>query len=231
MLQVIGAAGIGLMCGGCGTTVIRRSVQRRIAARLRTWLGPAERYSVRIAGSRDAELVLGRARRVEVEGVRILAREEFMVERLKLTLTDLRYEGGEAEFLSVRRSDLELEIAEEPLNRYLRNYHGRYQPSIRLHPDRVEAGIVYGVLGPPAPMKAIGRLEVEEGKRLLFRAESAEVPLITDLAFACRFVEERVNPVLDLTEVEFPARLESVQVLAGRLRAHGSASLRQRLDD
>ena len=44
-------------------------------------------------------------------------------------------------------------------------------------------------------------------------------------------MEDRVNPLLDLGRIDFPARLESVQVEQGRIRAEGSAALRKELRD
>jgi hypothetical protein len=206
--------------------VVRRGVERRIARRLNSEIGPAERYRVRIRDTRDPELVLGRARRVEVEGRRIMARGRFLVDLVRVTLVDLRYEGGETDFLSIGHSDLELEFGEVALNQYLQTYHARYQPEIHLLPDRVNVRIVYKLLGKPTPLSATGRLVVEEGQRLMFAAESAEVPFIQDPAFARRFVQDRVNPILDLGNIDFPARIESVVVSQGKIAARGSASIR-----
>src|SRR5262249_36541573 len=46
---------------GCGTTLVRQGVERRVRNRLASLLGPARKYSVRIRGSQDRQLVKGRA--------------------------------------------------------------------------------------------------------------------------------------------------------------------------
>ena len=193
--------------------------------RLVDLLGPAERYRVRIRETRDPELVRGRARRVEVEGDRIFARQQFHLDSLRLTLIDLRYEGGEPYFISVRRSDLEIEFTDTALNQYLKAYHARYEPEFHFEPEVVHARMVYPFLGKPTPIRASGRLVIQEGRRLLFKADKADVSFINQAGFGERFVEDRVNPLLDLTRIDFPARLESVEVLQGRLRARGTAAL------
>jgi hypothetical protein len=225
MRALLIAAAAVLVLSGCNTSVVRKSVERRIERRLHGVVGPAERYDVRIRNTRDAELVKGRARRVEIEGRKIHLKEQLMVDSLKVTLDNLRYEGGEPYFVSVQRSDLAVEFTEDAINRYLREYHARYDPHVELDPELVTVRMLYTFLGTPTPIRAKGRFVVREGRLLLFDAESADVSFIDRPGFGEQFVEDRVNPLLDLSRLDFPARLESVQVLDGRLRAWGSAAL------
>jgi len=194
-------------------------------------LGPAERYRVRIVDTRDAELVRGRARRVEIRGRRIYARNQFLIDTLTLSLDDLRYEGGDPDFISVRRSDLQVEFTDEALNDYLRAYHARYDPTVRFDTDQVEVSLTYPFLGVPTPIRATGRFVIREGRQLLFDAEKADVSFINQPGFGERFVEDRVNPLVDLGRIDFPARLDNVQILPGRLRASGTAAITRQLSD
>jgi hypothetical protein len=96
---------------------------------------------------------------------------------------------------------------------------------VELDPDRVTVRMLYPFLGTPTPIRATGRFFVREGRTLLFDAESADVSFINQPGFGERFVEDRVNPLLELDRLDFPARMESVQILDGRIRAWGSAAL------
>lgn len=230
------AAALGLLAfalfnGGCSTTVVRRGVEKRVERRLATLLGPAERYRVRILDTRDAELVRGRARRVEIRGRRVYARSQFLIASLDLTLEDLRYEGGDPDLVSVRRSDLQVEFTDEALNDYLRAYHARYDPTVRFDTDLVEVALTYPFLGKPTEIHATGRFVIREGRQLLFDAEKADVSFLNQPGFGERFVEDRVNPIFDLSRIDFPARLESVQLFPGRLRASGAAAITRQLSD
>lgn len=225
------AVALAAVVSGCSTTVVRRSVEKRVERRLATILGPAERYEVRILDTRDAELVRGRARRVEVSGRRIYARSQFLIDALTLSLDDLRYEGGDPDLISVRRSDLQVEFTDEALNNYLRGFHARYDPTVRFSKDQVSVEVTYPFLGAPTEIHATGRLVIREGRQLLFDAEKADVSFINQPGFGERFVEDRVNPLFDLSRIDFPARLESVQLLPGRLRAYGTAAITRQLTD
>ena len=214
-----------LLLGGC-SGVLRRGVERRAVKRLSEFVGPAEHYRVRILDTRDAELAKGRAKRVEVEGRKIMARGQLQVEQLRLTLRNLRYEGVEPYFVSVQRSDLEVELTEEALNRYLRTYQAELEPELRFEPGVVHASVLSKFLGLPVRLKASGRLLVREGKQLIFDADSADLSILArPEQDEERLLEERLNPLLDLSKLELPARLESVEIGADRLRARGSAAI------
>jgi hypothetical protein len=205
-------------------------VERRLERRLNGLLGPAESYRVRILDTRDAELVLGRAHRVEVQGTRIHLRRQLMLERLGITFFDLTYEGGDPDILAVRRSDLEVEFTDAALNDYLKENTPRFEPEVRFTPDVVTAKIVYPFLGIPTPISATGAFEIREGRLLYFRADKADVTFLNTPGFGERFIEDRINPLLDLSRIDFPARLESIQVFQGRIRARGSAAIRQEVN-
>jgi hypothetical protein len=205
--------------------MVRRRVERRVERRLVGFLGPARHYEVRIRGTRDAELVRGRARSVEIKGSQIFANSAFLVDSLRLALFDLRYNGEEPFFVSVERSELEIEFTEAALNEYLKTYQSRYQPEVRFEPGRLRVQVTYRFLDLPTRINAVGRFRIVEGRQLLFDAEEADVSFLNTPGFGEKFVEDRVNPLLDLRSIDFPARLESVEVLQGRIRARGTASL------
>jgi DUF2993 family protein len=201
-----------------------RKVERRLAQRL----GPAEKYDVHIRGTRETKLLRGRADRVDIEGRKIRAQGRFLVDSLRITLLDLRYGRGEP--VTIGNSELEVEFTDDALNQYLKTYHNRHQPEVNFDPGRVGVRMVYEFLGSPVPVHATGRLVIQEGRQLVFDAESTDFGSCKTPEAGERFVEERVNPLLDLTEIDFEALLESVEVLEGRIRARGKAAVRPRLE-
>jgi hypothetical protein len=214
-----------ILLSGCSTTIIRRKVEKKAERRLPSVLGPAERYKVRILETQDAELVRGRARRIEIEGKKIHGRGQMLVDSMHLTVRDLRYTGKKPYVVSVGRTELRIEFTDMALNDYLTRYQARYAPSVRFETERVHVRMLYGFLGKPAPISGFGRFEIENGTRLMFKAEKVDLSLINQPGFGEKFVEDRVNPLLDMKEIDFPARIESVTILPGRIRVHGSATI------
>jgi hypothetical protein len=210
---------------GCTTTVVRKNVERKLKSRLTEWIGPADNYQVKISETRDPELVVGRARRVEITGRKIRANEGFTIEWFHLTLQGLRYDGEAPYFVSVEKSELELELSESDINQYLATHQARYKPQLTLGPGELRVNMVYPFLGTPTRIEAVGKFVIKNDVQLLFDARTADVSLLNQPGFGERFVEDRVNPLVDLGRAKFPAKLESVQILQGRLRAKGTAVL------
>lgn len=216
---------------GCSTRIVRRNAEKRLARRLEEFLGPAEKYRVRIYGTTDAQLMAGRVRRLVFEGFRIMAKGVLPVEYLWGELREIRYVGGEAELIEIRDSDLAVEFTEEGLNRYLREHHSRYRPALTVLDGAVRASILYRIAGTAAPLAAVGRLVVVERQRLEFRADQVETPLSLHPDSARGLLEEIVNPIVDLRRIDWPLRLDTVRVERGRIMVHGSATVRQRLEN
>src|SRR3954453_14999288 len=79
------------LLAGCSTRFVRGRAERRIAHKLDDLIGPAERYQVRVRGTKDAEIVAGRLRRIDVDGWNVHAGNQIDLESFHLELHELRY--------------------------------------------------------------------------------------------------------------------------------------------
>src|ERR1051326_6102659 len=118
---------------GCSTGFIRGHAERRIQHRLVDLIGPAEEYKVRVRHTKDAEIVVGRIRRIEIDGRHIKAGGQLELESLHVVLQNLKYHAPPAERLTVDESQLESDITEAALNDYLRRQNPDLQPEVVLN--------------------------------------------------------------------------------------------------
>src|SRR5215207_6657989 len=79
-----------LLTAGCSTRFLNGRLEKRIASRLRSLIGPANHYHVSIHETRDAELVLGNIRRLRVDAENVLAGGELLLDRLQLEARGIR---------------------------------------------------------------------------------------------------------------------------------------------
>jgi len=225
VLPALLAALFTLAAGGCKSRLLRATVERKIAHRLGDKLGPAEKYQVRILGTYDNDLVRGRAKLIRITGRQVFARREIMLAAVRLEIRDLRYEGEKPYFVSVRDNEIEVELTDRDLNAYLAARRTRYQPRVTFLQDVGALKMTYRFLGKDVPISARGHLEVEAGERLMFRADTVNLKLLDAPGFNERFVEDRINPLLDLSKLDLPLKLESARMEPGRVIIHGSAIL------
>lgn len=211
---------------GCSTRLLQRTVERRLRNRLTTLIGPAERYTVNISGTDDSDLVLGRVRRLEVTGTGVLIGGELPLERFEMRLQHLRYTGASPDLVSVRESELSVELLQAALNAYLAEEQKDKDVRARFDADgRLVLDMTLKLFGVPTRLVATGRLELEGDKRIVFRADSVEAPNAPLLGVGKTLVERQFNPLVDMQALHVPVRLKSLAVVDGRILLHGEADL------
>jgi hypothetical protein len=213
------------LLGGCATHFIRPHAERRIAHQLVDLIGPAERYRVRIRETSDAALVAGHIHCIEVDGWNVDAGRQIELESLHLELHDLRYHPAPEETLSVGESHLVLQLTEQALNAYLRRQNPDSPIEITLNGGTVTLKGSMSLLGVPTPLVATGRLEIVEHTRLDYRVETVHLSDDPIPGIGPEYVESHLNPLLNVSRLHLPLRLDDVEVQPGRLVVRGSASL------
>jgi len=217
-------AGLPLL-GGCSTRFIRGRAERRIVHRLEDLIGPAERYKVRIRGTTDAALVAGRIRWIDVDGSNVRAGHQIELESLHLELHNLHYHPAPEESVSVGESRLVIQLTQQALNDYLRRQHPDSPPEITLSGGRVTLQGSMSLLGVPTPLVTTGRLEIVGHTRLIYRAETVELSADPIPGVGPAYVESHLNPLLNVSHLNLPLRLDEVEVRPGRLVVRGSVYL------
>jgi hypothetical protein len=212
---------------GCSTRFIRHRAERRIEQRLVSLIGPAERYRVRLRHTKDAAIVGGRFRRIEVDGWNVRVGDQLTLETLHLVLLNLRYHAPPGERLSVGDSELVISVSQEALNDYLRRQHPSLQPAVSLENGRVTLKGNLRLLGVPTPIVTVGRLEIQERTRVEFRADSVQFSTDPAPDLGPEYVEKQLNPVLNVARLELPLRLDQITMQPGHLIVRGTAYLPQ----
>jgi hypothetical protein len=218
------AAGSLLLCG-CSTRLIRGKAERRISRRLTDLIGPAEKYKVRVRGTKDAEIVVGRIRRIEIDGWNVNAGRQILLESLHLELRNLRYHAPPDEQVTVGESELVIHLTEPALNDYLRRQNPENPPQVMLNGGTVTLKGALRLLGVPTPIETTGRLQIANRTELIYRANDVLMAIDPIPGIGPEYVEKRLNPLLDVAGLELPLRLDSIEVQPGRLIVRGTAYL------
>lgn len=227
-LLLAGAALVG--SPGCVGSAVRRAAERSLERRLHGILGPADDYEVRIQKTSAARLVRGRVERLVVDASGVRIDQHLRLESLHLVVHDLVVDEDEVDVRSAREGILRVELTEADINRYLRSRHARHEPQVTLLPGEIVAAVRSPLGGSSSRVTARGRLLVEEGLRLIFRADEVDFELLDVPGFSERYVEERINPLVDLSELKYPARLNELVIMKGLVRVRGAAALPEKAE-
>lgn len=206
--SVLLLAALALATAGCS---VDGRVESEIEAALPAALGPADSYDATVQGVR---LSAGTAERIQIVGRRVAREDAPIVDRLDIDLRGVRYDRSSKRLTGAESAQATLRLLPADLGAYLDRQRGVGAAALALQaPDRATIRVRGEVEGFQIPVAAQieGRLAARDGTVRLDvdRVSAAGIGLGGSLA---RRLDERLNPVVDLTDEDLALRVTAVRV-------------------
>jgi hypothetical protein len=216
----------GLIClfsPGCAR-VAEQKAEQRVNALLPGYIGPAQRYQTRIRSESTGALMRGRVRSVHVDGTSVQLEPMLTFDTLTLDFSEVEVDPKAGVLRSVGSAAFGCRIAEASLNRYVRAQRPDIPDlSIALRGDRIVVTARPEVLGIGAPVSVEGTLAPRSGGSYLnFEPDRAKVTIVPVPGLVLDYLSRRLNPVIDLSRLRVPIRVERAEVRGGALHLSGS---------
>ncbi|MHB0913528.1 MAG: LmeA family phospholipid-binding protein [Armatimonadota bacterium] len=213
---------LAVLVAGCGGGMIRPRVEDRIEKALPDYIGPAKDYRVRADGP-SVDMLNGYIEKLTIEGDEVQVDPALTVESLTVVMHDVRYNPKKRSVTSVRETRFTGTINEQAVNKYVETRGGaEYQAKVKLSPGRIQLSLVTVVLGMSVPVTVEGKPEVA-GSGVNFVAESGSVAHLPVPAYVINKVLDRINPVIDLSVLRFPVKIETIDLKSGAVELGGTA--------
>ena len=214
---------------GCSGGQIRHRIESGIARALPSKLGPAKSYTVKVSGSTMA-MINGRLGAVKILGEEVRLSKGVTVARLDVDIKDLVADPGTQAIKRCGSTVYSATLAQDELQRYLIKTYPDI-PGLKVSLANGAAHVLAspGLAGVKVNIAADATLEVREGRRLALNLMSIDVAGLSAPGFARDFIENRLNPVFDASELGFGARIESVRIDRGSLTLTGTLDLMKAL--
>lgn len=212
---------------GCGRDV-QRAAERRINPLLPELIGPADKYSTRVRGKADA-LARGRMQSVHVDGAQVRMAPDLTLDTLALDLTNVSVDLKAKRLSNIENISFRATLGEANLNRYVRarrpdipGLRVTLGPQNRVGSATVQARPeIWGLVA--APLSVDGRITPRVGGRLLdFTPGGARVSVVPFPLPVLRYLADQLNPVVDLSTLRVPVRVERVEIQPGALLLTGT---------
>ena len=207
----------------------RQRIEETIAHNLHQTIGPARSYDVTITGSL-IEIARGNLSAATIRGKHVETDKGIRLDRLLIRLRGVRFELGSPSMLDAEETTFETSVTEAELSSYLSRTRADI-PDLRIAlldgKFRLSASSIS--VGRSTPVNAEGTLAVADGTRLICNLVSVTCNGKTAPTFFRNVLENRLNPVLDLTKWRFSATLKSAVVRRGSVTLTGSADLTSRV--
>jgi hypothetical protein len=207
---------------GCAGGLVSGTVENRIEERLPEIIGPARSYDVAVDGP-TRQIMQGKIRKLVIDGKDVWVLPELYMDRLTIRMQDVVADRETSTIKSVGDVGFEAVISEKSLNEYLARTRSDSM-KVELLDDRMVVLARPTVLRVPVNVRLTGHL-VTSGLHLVFRIDQLQVIGVSAPSVAADMVEDRINPVLDLGQLDFVPRVKSLAMEPGAIKIAGSAVL------
>jgi hypothetical protein len=213
---------------GCGRA-INRTAERRIRDALPNILGPARQYRVHVENS-PTRTIEGRLSNVTVDGDDVQLSNGLLLDQLHLDLQDMEVDTHSHQVRKIGSARFVATIGEAGLDEFLA---GESPQGDTIRKTRVSLGDRNIVtiaservtLGVGIPFQITGPLRVAGPRRNEIDAARMVVVGIPISGMPLRFLKQRFESGLDLSQLPFPVQITSVQTTRGRLMLAGTADV------
>ena len=202
-----------------------REAEKAIVRLLPSYLGPARAYSVNVKGKSLGAIVRGRLREVHIMGDGVQLTEELTVRRLTVDADQVATDLKARTLQGVSQARFTAQIEERSLDSMARRRRPKLLDlKLRLTGRQVEVTVRPEVFGHPTiPITVLGSLTPRSGGTALdFEPDRGRLAIVPIPQALLDFVAERLNPVVDLSGLSVPIRVERADVEAGALTLTGS---------
>lgn len=208
------------MLATCGC--IRSLAEDGVRKSLSRLIGPAERYEVHIERTSDGDLLAGRIEDLCITGHKVRTKDGLVIERLAVVLHKLKVDTRRKRVERVESATFDIDVTQEALSRLAAHRtHGLGNPQVQLQGGTVTVVLPARLLSAAVDTVLQGRLEVEDGRRVAFKADDLRIgPLPVPPALVSAALD-RINPLADLRTLPVPAVIDSLTADKGLLNAKG----------
>ena len=197
-----------LVASGCS---VSGRIESEIESALPEALGPAQSYDATVEGARLSD---GTAERIAIVGERVARQDAPVVDRLDVELRGVRYDRKTKRLLGADSAQATATLLASDLSAYLDRQRGVGDARITLQaPDRARVRVEGEIRGVRLPVAAevSGRLATREGTVWLDVEDVRAGGVGLGGALAGQ-LEERINPIVDLTDESLVLRVTGVRV-------------------
>lgn len=211
--------------GGCGKRTLTSRIENGIAARLPEVIGPASSYRVEVAGH-TGRMIKGKMAQIRIFGEGVEITDELTVDELRVTMDDVVFDKKSETIKSCAATNFQATVKETTFNTYLRAARPDLNElRINLKKDRMSVHLRPAVLKISLGVDVEGVLRVAQPAKVYFEVDRLALAGLKMPSLVADYVEEKINPVHDLSTTGLKVRLSSVSVTPGSVTLHGAADL------
>ena len=230
LFNAIVVAFAALWLAGCGN-IPQHKVENMIAGQLPTIIGPATRYEVHASGHADS-IMRGRVKQITVHGDNVQLSHYVTVVSFDVVATDICVSPRSHEVNSLGPVRFSVTLDQKAIDRYMLLTSDEVNdrpPQMRVTLRKRDIGVHYvdRIWRGRIPVTVLGKLALSAkgSNQLDFVPSRGSVSKLKVPESIVRFVVNRMNPVLDLTQTTVPITVTGVSEKDDQLTVTGLVTM------
>lgn len=206
---------------GLVESILEREMPRHV--------GPAKRYEVRL-GRTGNDLARGKLSSVDISGFDVRTQDGLVIPEMDMHLEGVKLGLSARKLESVSKSLFSASLGEAAVSRYVSKRAGARLRDVKVafRNNEIQVSGTPELLGFGMKSEVRGAPVLSGGDAVDFRASRVSVLGLKLPRFAVDTLEERINPVVDLSGLKLPVKITELRVRGNRLVADGSLSFGRR---
>jgi len=212
------------MLAGCGGSIKNR-IEKGIESCLPQIIGPASSYQVTVSGS-TVKMLRHRLSRVYIKGEDVRLPNGLEVSRLDVCLNEVEFDPDKRIITDSAGATYSVELSEKELERYLKKtYPSIPGLGIDLKEGRMIARASPSLIGLTTTISAEASLGIDGQRKLVLDIKKINAAGVPAPSFAREYIESKLNPVFDASELGYDATIDSVSIKPGYVTITGKLDL------
>lgn len=199
-------------------------LEKELEKRLPELIGPAKKYAVKIKAEDVADVAAG-----QIESLYLLAEEVApkdcpAIEFVEVHLHNILFDTEKIE--KIQSADFTVIVNENSINTYLPLKVKEYPDlKVELKDNLITVFTNKKLLYFDLPVCVSGALEVFSEKKVNFKCSNVTVGGMVLPDFARKYIEEEINPIVNLEEMKVVTDIKSIQILNKKIEIKGRAKV------
>ena len=210
------------LCAGYryGGAMVERRIETEVASRIPRVIGVSASYQVD-ASAGLAGVARGRIDSVRIRGTNVRLKSGISLSRFDTTLKGIHVDPVKRAPTRIESAEFNVSVTGAELNSFLAKRYPEIPSRAELRDGFVRVAAEPRIKGTRVRVEADAVLEIESGTRLVLRVRRVASGPLAACEVAQRYVERRLNPVLDLTSLGIKGKLTSVNIRPGAVDLSG----------
>jgi len=197
-------------------------LEKELEKRLPDIVGPAKKYTVKIMDTGILDLFSGEIKDLYLISEEVQPKDSPQLEFVKVHLHNITFDLDKIE--KIEKAGFLINLNQDAINKYLPEKVKDY-PNLKvdLNNNVITVNTNKKVWMLDLPIKVTGTLVVENQKKVNFKCGKLSVSGIDLPDFIKKQLEDKINPLVDLTEMKIITNILNIKIMEKKLQIEGEA--------